>query len=144
MTDNLNNSSTSADQFQDGQWQTSSTNPRDTKTISEDDDSFDAWNDFTSSTSAQDSSKNSLKQSVKHIGADDEKTSEIKLFSSASNFQEMDFGSIPQPDLFSGSFSSQNGSAEVNDTQLEVPASNRMADAKIEVGGNVGQAAKDG
>ncbi|KAA8524720.1 hypothetical protein F0562_011143 [Nyssa sinensis] len=144
MADSLNNpSSTSVDWFQDGQWQIRSTNAPDTKTISEDDDSFDEWNDLTSSNTARGSSKNSLKQSVNHIAAADEQTSEINLFSSTNNIQEMDSGNFSQPDLFSGSLSNHNGSAEATNMQLEVSASKRMADAKIDFGGNVGQAAKD-
>ncbi|KAE9457906.1 hypothetical protein C3L33_10209, partial [Rhododendron williamsianum] len=43
-------------------WQTSGATAPENKTIREDDDSFDIWNDFTSSKNAQDSSKDSLIQ----------------------------------------------------------------------------------
>lgn len=107
------------------------------KTISEENDSFDVWNDFTTSTSPQDPSKNSLTQSGNQVTAFDEKTSDINFSSSTNNFQEMDFGSFSHP----GSFN-QTGSEEVNNMELEGPAINRMAD--LNIGGNVGQAAKDG
>ncbi|GMP53932.1 hypothetical protein CsSME_00019245 [Camellia sinensis var. sinensis] len=107
------------------------------KTISEENDSFDVWNDFTTSTSPQDPSKNSSTQSGNQVTAFDEKTSDIKFSSSTNNFQEMDFGSFSHP----GSFN-QSGSEEVNNMEAEGPAINRMAD--LNNGANVGQAAKDG
>ncbi|KAL7218910.1 hypothetical protein ACSBR2_012054 [Camellia fascicularis] len=107
------------------------------KTISEENDSFDVWNDFTTSTSPQDPSKNSSTQSGNQVTAFDEKTSDINFSSSTNNFQEMDFGSFSHP----GSFN-QTGSEEVNNMESEGPAINRMAD--LNNGGNVGQAAKDG
>ncbi|XP_059661095.1 uncharacterized protein LOC132307382 [Cornus florida] len=142
--DNLNNPSSSGDWLQDDQWQTSSTNAPGNKALSKEGDSFDGWNDFASLTSAQDSSKDSSNRSDNHTAPFDEQTSEINLSSSTNNFQEMDFGSFSQPDLFSGSSSNQIGNGEVNKLQLKVPASDRMADTKNEVGENVGQAAKDG
>lgn len=106
------------------------------KTISEENDSFDVWNDFTTSTSPQDPLKNSSTQSGNQVTAFDEKASDINFSSSTNNFQEMDFGSFSHP----GSFN-QTGSEEVNNMELEGPAINRMAD--LNNGGNVGQAAKD-
>ncbi|THG13562.1 hypothetical protein TEA_007825 [Camellia sinensis var. sinensis] len=90
------------------------------KTISEENDSFDVWNDFTTSTSPQDPSKNSSTQSGNQVTAFDEKTSDIKFSSSTNNFQEMDFGSFSHP----GSFN-QSGSEEVNNMEAEGPAINR-------------------
>ncbi|KAL7185824.1 hypothetical protein ACSBR2_027730 [Camellia fascicularis] len=142
--DNLyNNSSTSIDWFPDDQWLTNSMIVPDNKTISEDDDSFGVWNDITSSTSAQNPSKNSLTQSGNQIATTDEKTSDIIFPSLTNNFQAMDFGSFSQPHLFSGSFSNQNGSFEVNNTESGVPALDRMADVKVE-GVTVGQADEGG
>lgn len=116
-------SSTSIDWFPDDQWQTNSMPVPENKTVSEADDSFDVWNDFTSSTSAQDLSKNSLTHNSHQIAAVDDQTS-TKIFSSSTNsFQEMDFGSFSQPD--SGSFSNQNSSVEANNMQSGVPASDR-------------------
>ncbi|KAI8006932.1 hypothetical protein LOK49_LG07G02609 [Camellia lanceoleosa] len=142
--DNLyNNSSTSIDWFPDDQWLTNSMIVPDNKTSSEDDDSFGVWNDFTSSTSAQNPSKNSFTQHGNQIATTDEKTSDIIFPSSTNNFQAMDFGSFSQPDLSSGSFSNQNGSFEVNNTESGVPALDRMADVKVE-GVTVGQADEGG
>ncbi|KAK2649267.1 hypothetical protein Ddye_016756 [Dipteronia dyeriana] len=45
------------DWFQDNQWQTNNNKASDSKTIEMDVDLFDAWNDFSSSSAAQDSSK---------------------------------------------------------------------------------------
>ncbi|GMP66781.1 hypothetical protein CsSME_00026992 [Camellia sinensis var. sinensis] len=108
---------------------------------------------FDCSTSAQNPSKNSLTQSGNQIATTDEKTSDIIFPSLTNNFQAMDFGSFSQPDLFSGSFSNQNGSFEVNNTESGVPTLDRcvlsecffflcvcvMADVKVE-GVTVGQA----
>ncbi|GFY97558.1 dentin sialophosphoprotein-like protein [Actinidia rufa] len=134
---------TSIEFFPDDQRKTSSTTAPDKKIISEDDDSFDVWNDFTSSTSAQDPFKNSSAQVSSHTAAVDKHTSDT-VFSSSTNFQEMDFGSFSQPDLFSGSLGNQSGSVGMNDMRSEVPATDRLADAKAEGEGNVGQTAKDG
>ncbi|KAF7116897.1 hypothetical protein RHSIM_Rhsim06G0164700 [Rhododendron simsii] len=62
--DNLySHPSTGTDRFPDDMWQTSGATAPENKTIREDDDSFEIWNDFTSSKNAQDSSKDSLIQS---------------------------------------------------------------------------------
>ncbi|PSS16129.1 Dentin sialoprotein [Actinidia chinensis var. chinensis] len=134
---------TSIEFIPDDQRKTSSTTAPDKKIISEDDDSFDVWNDFTSSTSAQDPFKNSSAQISSHTAAVDKHTSDT-VFSSSTNFQEMDFGSFSQPDLFSGSLGNQSGSVGMNNMQSEVPSTDRLADAKAEREGNVVQTAKDG
>ncbi|KAK9285614.1 hypothetical protein L1049_024810 [Liquidambar formosana] len=139
-TDNA--SSTRIDWIQDDQWQTTSTKVPDNKTIDGDDDSFDTWNDFTSSTSAQEPSNSSWKQTGNHITSSAGQTSDINLFSSTTNLQDMEFGSFSQPDLFSGAFSNQSGSTEVNHMWLAASVSDRIADENAKVGENSEHAGK--
>ncbi|KAJ0052400.1 hypothetical protein Pint_01993 [Pistacia integerrima] len=122
----VNNSS--FDWFQVDQGQTSSNKAPGDKTTEEDYDSFDAWNGFTSSTSAQDPS---IKQSVNHVAPSVEQTSEIKFIGTNNNVQNDDFGSFSQAHFFSGEFSDQNGSKEVNIMQSEPSVSKRMFGASI-------------
>ncbi|KAM7492358.1 hypothetical protein LguiA_035279 [Lonicera macranthoides] len=124
--DGLNNpSSESVDWFQDNQWQTNITSvTKDNKTVNEDEDSFDEWNDFTSSSNAQVPSSSA---------AVNEQRSEINMFNSDSNFPEVDFGSFSQAGFFSGTSSRQNDSAEL---MLEDPTLDRIADPKRKVGEN--------
>ncbi|XP_052186108.1 uncharacterized protein LOC127797331 [Diospyros lotus] len=98
----------------------------DNKTSKENDDLFDVWNDFASSTRTQGSSTNLLTQSTYQNAAVDEQTSNTILPGSTNNFQEMDFGSFSQSDHFSGLSSNQHDSVEVNRMQSEVPVSWRI------------------
>ena len=82
--------------------------------INEGDDPFDEWNAFTSSTSAQDHSKHDWKQTGNEVATVNEEKSEINLFASTKNFQEVDFGSFSQADLLSGPSSHQSGSTKAN------------------------------
>lgn len=142
--DNLySHPSTSTDWLPDEKWQSSGTTAPENKTTIEDEDSFDIWNDFTSSTNAHDPFKNSLIQSSDQI-ASGEQISDITFSSSTNNFQEMDFSSLSQQDLFSGHVSDQTSSVETNIVPSEVLASDRLADVKVQLGGNVAQAANDG
>ncbi|KAL7000059.1 hypothetical protein U1Q18_001208 [Sarracenia purpurea var. burkii] len=120
---------TSTDLFPDDRWQTNSKVEPENKTINKDDDSFDVWNDFTSSTREQDPSKHYLTQSSSQIAAVDEQRSDVIFSSSSNKLQEMDFGSLSQPDPFSGSCN-LNGSVEVNNMQSEVPTSDRPLDSE--------------
>ncbi|XP_058220318.1 uncharacterized protein LOC131330668 [Rhododendron vialii] len=140
--DNLySHPSTGTDWLPDDMWQTSGTTAPENKTKRAD-DSFEIWNDFTSSKNAQDSSKDSLIQSRDQI-ASGEQISDVTFSSSTNKSQEMDFSSLSQPDIFSGPFSNETGSVETNIMQSEVHASERLANVKVEVGENVVQAANN-
>ncbi|KAK2988611.1 hypothetical protein RJ640_026108 [Escallonia rubra] len=116
---NLEKSTTSdsIDWFQDNKWQANITSPPKKQIINEDDDSFGEWNDFTSSTAAQNPSRDAWKQSDNEISAVTGDMSDINLFSSTNNFKEMDFSSF--------SPSNQHVSAEVNKTLSELPIAER-------------------
>lgn len=131
-------SNSSFDWLQGDQLQTSSNKAPDGKITDEDPDSFDAWNDFTSSISAQDPSNN---QPVNHVTSSAEQTSEIKS-SATKNLQNVDFGSFLEPDIFLGASHNQNGSFEVNIMKSEPSVSNRISDVKAEDGVNAGDSAK--
>ncbi|XP_052177724.1 uncharacterized protein LOC127791749 [Diospyros lotus] len=139
--DKLDTPSSSVDWFPDDQWQTNSMTPLDNKT-SKEDDSFDVWNDFASSTRTQGASTNSLTQSTYQNAAVDEQTSSTIIPGSTNNFQEMDFGSFSQSDFFSGLSNNQHDSVEVNSMQSEVHVSRRMDDAKVDLEGAYGEADK--
>jgi hypothetical protein len=127
LAENANNSSSmSVDWLQVDLLQTNSDKAPDNKTTDEDDDSFDTWNNFTSSTSAQDPSNSSWKQTVDHTAPSMEQNSEINLFSSPNNLQDMDFGSFSQAHLFSGASSNPDGAPEVNNIQSEPSVSDRF------------------
>ncbi|XP_011007186.1 PREDICTED: uncharacterized protein LOC105112952 isoform X3 [Populus euphratica] len=123
-----NSSMMNVDWIEDNQWQTTTTTSKsdENKTIDENDDSFDAWNDFSGSTSAQVPSDNSLKQDANHILPSVDQVSEINLFGGSSISQDVDFGSFSQPDFFSGTLNNQNGSSEVIVMQTETSVSDRQ------------------
>ncbi|PON42534.1 hypothetical protein PanWU01x14_280900 [Parasponia andersonii] len=103
-------SSIDVDWVQNTRWQSNSTKEPDSK-ADEGDDSFDDWNDFTSSTIAQDPSTSSWKQTTM---PSDDKTPEINLFSSANHQQDINFfDSLSQPGALEA-FSSPSGSKEGN------------------------------
>ncbi|XAR55357.1 hypothetical protein NMG60_11035408 [Bertholletia excelsa] len=141
--DNLQyHSSISDDWFSDDPWQTSNKPTPDDQRIHENDDSFDVWNDFTSSTIAQDPSNNPSAQSTYQVAALGQ-TSDVYFSSSTKDFQEMDFGSFSQLDIFSGSVDNRNGSFEADNIHPEVPGTDRMDNVNVG-GGNVGQADGEG
>ncbi|XP_062009425.1 uncharacterized protein LOC133726002 [Rosa rugosa] len=113
IAENANNLlSTGVDWVEDTQWQTTSKEAPDNTTADEDDDSFGAWNDFTSSSSAQNPSSSS-KQTVDQTTAPD-KNSVTNLFSTASNSQDDDsFGAWND---FTSLSSAQNGSSSSKQT----------------------------
>lgn len=134
-------SSTDVDWLQDNRWQSNSKNEPGSK-ADEENDSFDDWNDFASSTVAQDPSNTTWKQTTM---PSNDKTSEIKLFSSDGHSQDINFSdSFPQPDLFSGVFSSPNASTEGNKMLPEASVFDRSPDANTKVGGNSEDVAKAG
>lgn len=96
-------SSTTIDWVRENQWQTSSDKDLDKKNTSADNDLFDAWNDFTSTASAQ---------SPANLMPPNDQASEINLFSSSNHPEDTNFGNFSQPDLFSGNLSSSNVSTE--------------------------------
>ncbi|KAI9178196.1 hypothetical protein LWI28_023732 [Acer negundo] len=108
----------SLDWFQGNQLQTSITMVPDQKTIDEVYDPFDTWNDFTSSSSAQDLSN---KQSVNHMMPSVEQTAK-------NNLQDFDFGGFSQPQVSPGLLKDQNGSTEVNIMTSEPSVSDRISD----------------
>lgn len=145
LAENANNSSSmSVDWLQVDLLQTNSDKAPDNKTTDEDDDSFNAWNDFTSSTSAQDPSNSSWKQTVNHTAPSVEQTSEINLFSSPNNLPDLDFGSFSQPHFFSGASSNPDGAPEVNNIQSEPSVSDRMPVASSKVAGDAEDVTKGG
>ncbi|XP_038694075.1 uncharacterized protein LOC119991726 [Tripterygium wilfordii] len=74
----------SVDRTQGYKWQNSGSKESEDKTMVDDDDSFDTWNDFTSSTGAQDNPSSSSEPIVNnHVAPSVELTSEMNLFSSA-------------------------------------------------------------
>ncbi|KAL3006554.1 hypothetical protein AAZX31_08G284700 [Glycine max] len=125
----------SFDRMQDDQWQVSNNKTTVTRTTN-DIDSFDVWNDFTSLASTQDHSSNVWKQTVNPTSA--EMTSETNLLSSSNSSHDKDFSGFSQHDLFSGQFGSS----------LPVTSSNRVDEVDITRGnsGDVSSAggSKDG
>ncbi|XP_050379906.1 uncharacterized protein LOC126797302 [Argentina anserina] len=114
IAENANNIYTGADWGEDTQWQTTSMDAPDNKTIDEDDDSFGAWNDFTSSGSAHNPSSSS-KQYVDQITPADE-TSVTNLFCAARNSQaDNSFGAWND---FSSLSSAQNASTPTDETSV--------------------------
>lgn len=145
IAENANDSSSmNVDWLEGDLWQTNNKKAPDEKTIDGDDDSFDAWNDFTSSTSTQDPSHSSLKQTVNHTTPSAEQTSEIDLFSSVNNSQDIDFGSSSQSDIFSGAHSNPYGSIEVHNNPSEPFVSDRMPSTNPTVGGGAEDVTKGG
>ena len=107
--------STDVDWVQDGRWQSDS-KKEPNGNADDGDDSSDDWNDFASSTTAQDPS--STFKSYTMPG--DEKASKMNFFSSVNQSQDVNFfDSFSQPDLFSGEFSSPNVSGGGNKMSSE-------------------------
>ncbi|CAJ1939958.1 unnamed protein product [Sphenostylis stenocarpa] len=111
-------SHTSFDWNQNNQWQDSNNKTTDSRTTN-DIDSFDDWNDFTSLATTQDHSSSVWKQTVNQTSA--EKTSEMNLPSTSIRPHDIEFSGLPQHDLFPGQFGSFSAS-------LPATASNRVAE----------------
>ncbi|XP_050208066.1 uncharacterized protein LOC126657427 [Mercurialis annua] len=115
------------DWIQGNQWETSGNSHKeaDKKAINEDDDSFDDWNDFTSSSNAQVPSSDALKddnQTVSFV----EQGLGMSLFSGTDDSKDAYFSSFPS-DFISAASSNQNGSTAVNSFMPETSIPNRMA-----------------
>lgn len=123
VVESVNFSSNEFDFFQDNELKSSSNGGLSNKTNNEGKNLFDDWNDFTSSTSAQDPSTSRENQTV--VPSNDQ-ISATDLFSSIDNSQDIDFGNFSQPDIFSGAISNSNGSAEGKKMQLESSILNRF------------------
>ncbi|XP_009353305.2 uncharacterized protein LOC103944559 [Pyrus x bretschneideri] len=121
------------DWVQDNQLQTTVNKAADNKTTDADDDSFDAWNDFTGSNNASNLADSSVQQSNNQTTPVDH-TSEINLFGAASNSGDLDFGSFLQPDFSAGAFNSSSGSTVVDGAQPEPSVLDRLADASTNNG----------
>ncbi|XP_020238960.1 uncharacterized protein LOC109817999 [Cajanus cajan] len=115
----------SFDWMQDDQWKVSNNKTADTM-ITNDSDSFDVWNDFTSLAPTQDHSSNVWKQTVNQTS---EKTSEMNLLSLSNSSPDIEFSGSSQHDLFSGQFGSSLSS-------LPATSLNRMAE--MDTRGNSG------
>ncbi|KAJ7948130.1 putative Dentin sialophosphoprotein [Quillaja saponaria] len=135
IADNATDSSSkNIDWIQEEQRQSNNDNATDNRTADDKVDFFDAWNDFTNSASTQDPSNNNLKQSVSPVPPSASQTTEVNLFSSSNNPNDMNFGSSANPDFFSGSLNSPIGSTGDNTIELEASVSNREADAVAKEG----------
>ncbi|OMO84821.1 hypothetical protein COLO4_21830 [Corchorus olitorius] len=87
-----NSPSMNVNWFPDDQWLTSNHKAPDKRTVDELDDSFDDWNDFTSSTTMQDASSNSWKQATipdkKTIPENDELSAAWNDFTSSTSTKD--------------------------------------------------------
>nr|XP_027063337.1 uncharacterized protein LOC113689767 [Coffea arabica] len=126
----MSNPSTSFDWFQVDKWQSDASTPANNMK-SGDVVLFDDWNDFTSSTHVQDSQ---TAPTHSHEQSASESTSELNVFSSDKDLEEMDFGSFSQANPLPSSSSKGGLSAEVNNIRLEVSASDRVIDTKSDLG----------
>ncbi|KAF5726457.1 hypothetical protein HS088_TW22G00135 [Tripterygium wilfordii] len=140
----------SVDRTQGYKWQNSGSKESEDKTMVDDDDSFDTWNDFTSSTGAQDNPSSSSEPIVNnHVAPSVELTSEMNLFSKTNFFsgeeksKEFNFDNFLQPDLSPGVRSNQSTPAAVNTMQssVSVSVSDRCVMADVDVG--VGRSAEE-
>ncbi|KAJ7981272.1 Dentin sialophosphoprotein [Quillaja saponaria] len=132
-----NSISENIDWIQEEKWQSTNDKATDDRTTGEKTDSFDAWNGFTSSTSTQDPSNNVLKQAVTQVSPSAVLTAEVNLFNSSDNWHDVNCGSFPEPDFFSGPFNSPFSSPGEKITQLEAYVSNREANVDAK-GGHTG------
>lgn len=120
-----NSSSKGVDWMKDDHWRNSNTKAPDNKNGDQEDDSFDAWNNFTSSVGAQ-ATSSSLEWPASLAVPSVKQTSDVNFFH-AANRPKNDFGVLMNPDLFSTDFSNQNSSIELKDGKFESSATNRYA-----------------
>ncbi|XP_043710879.1 uncharacterized protein LOC122659811 [Telopea speciosissima] len=126
-TNSKNLSSSGDNWFQDDLWQNSGMKVAESERIDEDDDSSDAWHDFTSLGNVPDPFSNPSKvtgSATTNSVAQASETSMVGL----SDFNEMDFFSL------SGASSLKNLSTEVNDMKLEASVSDRMVEMDVQTG----------
>lgn len=120
-------SSTRVDWVQDNQWPNDGNIARHVARVDENDDSNDAWNDFTSSTNPADI--NTWKPNDDPM-MHSEQSSDINMFKPGNNSEDMDFGNLLQPDPFFGSSGIAKGSVNEN---LKPEASGLDSEAKREI-----------
>ncbi|WCJ43613.1 dentin sialophosphoprotein-related [Euphorbia peplus] len=107
----------------------------------DEDDSFDAWNDFTSS-NAKVPFSNSLKD-VNPIVSSVDQASEVNLLGGSSISKNVDFGSFPELDFFSTTMNKPNSSMETNSMSPESFAPDKMISMtggiaeEVDVSGNL-------
>lgn len=102
-----NISSMNIDWVQDNQWLTGGSISRHGESVEKNDGSLDAWGDFTNSNSP---AQNNLWKANNDLGVPPQQSSEIKLFSSESDSQQMDSRNALKPDVFLGLFSNSDDS----------------------------------
>lgn len=129
QVENVNySSSVDADWVENTRWQSDSNKELDSK-ADEGNDSFDDWNGFTSSTTAQNPSNSSSEQTTIPV---DGKTSEINVFSSANHPQDINFfDSFSQRGLVLGASSSPNSSTHGNKMLTEASVLDRFHTCSI-------------
>ncbi|XP_056171207.1 uncharacterized protein LOC115679986 isoform X2 [Syzygium oleosum] len=127
VNDTAESSSTSVAWVQDNQWPSGGNIDRHVERVDENVDSNDALNDFTSSTNPADI--NTWKPN-NDLVMHSEQSSDMNIFKSGSNSEDMDFGNLLQPDPFFGSFGIANVSVNEN---LKSEASGLDSEAKREI-----------
>ncbi|KAF8016707.1 hypothetical protein BT93_H2049 [Corymbia citriodora subsp. variegata] len=120
-------SSTSVDWVQDNQWPSGNNTAHHGERVDENDDSNDAWNDFTSSTNPADI--NTWKPN-NDLVMHSEQSSDMNMFKSGNKAENMNFGNLLQPDPFFGSFGIATVSVKEN---LKSEASGLDSEAKREI-----------
>ncbi|XP_062106069.1 uncharacterized protein LOC133817533 [Humulus lupulus] len=126
-------SSKHVDWVQDTRWQSTSNKLPDSK-ADEGHDSFDDWNDFTSSTVTNNPPNSSLKQTSVPF---DDMTSEVNLCSSTNHQPDINlFDSLSQQGVVSAAFSSPTGSTEGSKMLSEASSLDRTSGDNTMVGGN--------
>ncbi|XP_030544374.1 uncharacterized protein LOC115750897 [Rhodamnia argentea] len=127
VTDTAKSSSTTFDWVQDNQWPSGGNIARHVERVDENEDSHDPWNDFTSSANPADSNTwEPNNDFVMHS----EQSSDMNMFKSGNNSEDMDFGNLLQPDPFFGSLGIANVSVDEN---LKSGASGLDSEAKREI-----------
>ncbi|KAK8344692.1 hypothetical protein V6Z12_A07G095500 [Gossypium hirsutum] len=121
-----NSSSIDVNWFPDDQLLTGNKKAPDEKSIEETDNLFSDWSDFKSSTTKQDPLSDSSKQAI--TIDDNNDLSAWNDFTSSTGAKDPLSNSSKQTDLFSGAFSNQNGSTDIDIIWPEAPISARMAD----------------
>ncbi|XP_022947158.1 uncharacterized protein LOC111451112 [Cucurbita moschata] len=128
-------SSASVDWFQDDQWQGGSKKKPDDNSDFEDDDSADAWDDFTSSTGMQGSFDNFGKDIVNNIVPKVAEISEIDFFGTTTS-KDINFGNFSQPNLFVEAFPNLNGTSEEKATRPDASDLSWMSEENGKSGEN--------
>ncbi|KAI3440884.1 uncharacterized protein J3R85_002913 [Psidium guajava] len=127
VTDAAKSSSTTVDWVQDNQWPSGGNIARHVERVDENEDSNDAWNDFTSSPNPADG--NTWKPN-NDLAMHSEQSSDMNMFKWGNNSEDMDFGNLLQPDPFFRSPGIANVSVNEN---LKSEASGLDSEAKREI-----------